>query len=84
MSSYKKKRLLVTVLILCWMVLFSLQGLGILGVTIKPKIIGMPFSVFYLVCMGIWGVLNAYLSVKLLSPAFYKKASRVIEQLENN
>ncbi len=84
MSTYKRKRLVIGILILGWMVFFSFQGLGILGSSINPRILGMPFSVFYLVCMGIWGVLNAYLTVKLLSPEFYEKAFKVLEQVEKN
>jgi len=71
--SYKRNKTLVFVSIIVWFIMSALQGAGILGNTIEPKVGSFPFSIFYLFCMGIWGVINAVLLVKIFSPSFFKK-----------
>ncbi len=80
MNGYAKKRNLVVACICAWLICFSLQGAGVLGVSPKPLIFGIPSSVCYLLLMGIWGVANAIVSVKLLAPYFYEKAEAVMNQ----
>lgn len=41
-----------------------------------------PFSIFFMLCMGVWGVVNAIIVVKVFSPPFYKKAFKLLEELE--
>ncbi|WP_321368945.1 hypothetical protein [uncultured Desulfuromusa sp.] len=80
MNTYRRKRNLMFALILVWLIMFSLQGAGILGATVEPIILGVPFSVTYMLVMGIWGVLNTLLSVKLLSPYFDLKVENLIRE----
>jgi hypothetical protein len=82
MEEYRKKRNLVVTLVIVWFVLFLLQGAGIFGASVNPVIMGLPFSIVYLLIMGIWGVVNAVLAVKLLSPFFYKKAEAVLKGVD--
>lgn len=81
--SYYQKRIVLFSITLLWFVLFSLQGFGVLGSSIEPIICGLPFSVFYTLSMGVWGVLMVIVSVKLLSSEFYEKAEAVLKEEED-
>ncbi len=71
------KRVLAIILILVWFVFAILQGLGVLGTSIHPFIGPIPFSFFYLLIIGLWGVINAIIVVKVFSQDFYRKAEEI-------
>ena len=80
MKTYQGKRNFVLILIGVWFILFALQGAGVLGASIQPHILGLPFSVAYLTFMGIWGVANTCIAVKLLSPYFFQKVDELARE----
>ncbi|MCD6363632.1 MAG: hypothetical protein J7M13_06505 [Synergistetes bacterium] len=75
------KKSVIGILVL-WFILFSLQGAGVIGNSITPYVGPFPFSIFFMLCMGVWGVVNAIIVVKVFSPPFYKKAFKLLEELE--
>lgn len=81
--SYQTKRAILFSIGILWFVLFSLQGFGVFGSSIEPMIWHLPFSVFYTLSMGVWGVLMVILFVKVLGPEFYRKAEIVLKESEN-
>ncbi|MDI3532022.1 MAG: hypothetical protein PWR28_367 [Synergistaceae bacterium] len=80
--SYQSKKVVLFSIGILWFVLFSLQGFGVFGSSIEPMIWHLPFSVFYTLSMGVWGVLMVILSVKILGPEFYKKAEIALKEDE--
>lgn len=78
--TYQSKKILLFSISALWFILFSLQGFGVLGSTIEPMIWKLPFSVFYTLTMGVWGVLMVIISVKVLGQEFYKKAESALEE----
>ncbi len=73
----RNKRFLAVGLVVIWFILAILQGIGVVGTSIKPYIGPFPFSVFYLLCMGVWGVIITVIVVSVFSPGFYKKVSEI-------
>ncbi len=68
---------LIYLSILAWIVLFALEGMGIGGSSVKPIIAGIPFSIFYLFVLGVWGVVNVFLLVNYSFGAFYNKVKKL-------
>ncbi len=64
-----------------WFILFALQGAKVLGATVEPILGGIPFSLFYTFCMGIWGVINSFIIYKFWAPGFYERAEKVIAEM---
>lgn len=66
---------------LIWFIVFCLFGAGKVGASITPWVGALPFSLFFLIWLGIWGVVNVVVFHLVWGRGFFKRGEALLEEI---
>lgn len=66
---------------LIWFIVCCLFGARVIGASITPWVGVLPFSLFFLICLGIWGVVNVVVLHLVWGRGFFKRGEALLEEI---